>query len=99
MGAPALRLPPPRAGLAGWLAVHVDVELPPNPCPDAVQVMTCHAAKGLEWPVLVVADLAEPPGPRIFDQLCAESDGSPGQAEDDPPASRWLRYWPWPNGD
>lgn len=62
---------------------------------DAVTVSTWHSAKGLEWPVVVLASLGfsrdrDPWNPRVerpatFDAVR-------------PLAGRWVRFWPWPYG-
>ena len=92
----SLEAPATAGGLAAWLMGH-DADRPPNPDADAVQVVTCHGSKGLEWPVVILSDLGEPPEPRVFDQVVAEQSGITVEAED-PLAGRWLRYWPWPYG-
>jgi ATP-dependent exoDNAse (exonuclease V) beta subunit len=92
----SLEAPATAGGLAMWL-IGREADRPPNPDPDAVQVVTCHGSKGLEWPVVILSDLGEPPEPRIFNQVVAEQSGKSVQA-DDPLAGRWLRYWPWPYG-
>jgi ATP-dependent helicase/nuclease subunit A len=63
---------------------------------DAVQVMTWHGSKGLEWPVVICLDLSENPRPRIWNSPIAVSplDFDP----DKPLAGRWLRFWPYPFG-
>lgn len=62
---------------------------------DAVKVMTHHAAKGLEWPVVVLTDLAANIKDRLW-SISAES----GSAFDvqAPLEGRSIRYWPWPFG-
>jgi ATP-dependent exoDNAse (exonuclease V) beta subunit len=92
----SLEAPATAGGLAAWLMGH-EADRPPNPDANAVQVMTCHGSKGLEWPVVILSDLGEPPEPRVFDQVVAEQSGRTVKA-DDPLADRWLRYWPWPYG-
>jgi ATP-dependent helicase/nuclease subunit A len=62
---------------------------------DAVTVSTWHSAKGLEWPVVVLASLGfakdrDPWNPCVvraerFDPVR-------------PLAGRWVRWWPWPYG-
>ncbi|MBN69898.1 MAG: hypothetical protein CME32_11555, partial [Gimesia sp.] len=61
---------------------------------DAVTLMTYHAAKGLEWPVVVLGLLKDT---RETDMWSPEVSG--GGSEQDPLAERQLRYWPWPFGD
>lgn len=64
---------------------------------EAVHVLTYHRAKGLEWPVVVAADLDSAVRQYVY---CVEMD--PGTAETgldegeptDPLAGRWIRFWP-----
>lgn len=91
------RLPGSAAGLAAWIAAMDAVEQPASPDPDAVQVMTVHRAKGLEWPVVVLPDLKGKNEPRLFnDPVPVQADGAidPGAPLD----GRWVRLWPWPYG-
>lgn len=61
---------------------------------DAVQVLTHHRAKGLEWPVVIAADLET----RINSGLWGLSvlPAKAGFEVQAPLANRQLRYWPWP---
>lgn len=63
---------------------------------DAVQVLTWHKSKGLEWPVVICMDLPEEPRERIWNQPLEVSpeDFNP----DKPLEGRWLRFWPYPYG-
>lgn len=66
-----------------------------EPSIDAVKIMTHHAAKGLEWPVVVLMDLTK----NIKDRLWSIS----AQSNEvfnayDPLANRVIRFWPWPFG-
>lgn len=88
-----LRLPATLGGLVAWLATR---KVPrPAGGGDAVGVMTYHKAKGLEWPVVVLAQLEGGPRPRLFAPT-AEVDGEVDWRE--PLARRWIRFWPWPYG-
>jgi ATP-dependent helicase/nuclease subunit A len=64
---------------------------------DAVTVDTWHGAKGLEWPVTILFELAREP--RLNDAL-----GLKVACDNErldlarPLAGRWLRYWPYPYG-
>ena len=62
----------------------------------AVTVTTYHRAKGLEWPVVILASLDRAERRSPFD-VTPESD-STGFDPSDPLAGRWIRYWPWPFG-
>ncbi len=62
---------------------------------DAVHVLTWHAAKGLEWPVVVLTDLDT--GPRD-DPFGLHAEPAPAFDPARPLDGRWLRYWPWPYG-
>lgn len=61
---------------------------------DAVTIMTCHGAKGLEWPIVVVARLDTSPRENIWELTVIDERTTPDLQE--PLAGRWLRYWPWP---
>jgi ATP-dependent exoDNAse (exonuclease V) beta subunit len=63
---------------------------------QAVQVLTYHGAKGLEWPVVVAADLDIGLRPRVWGLTVAPR--ADGLDIDAPLAGRALRYWPWPFG-
>lgn len=86
------------SGLLLWLdeLALLEADTMPQPAVDAVQVMTHHAAKGLEWPVVILVDLAGEVKDSIWDAVRAES----LSAFDlhDPLKDRHLRYWPWPYG-
>ena len=66
-----------------------------EPAIDAVKVMTHHAAKGLEWPVVILTDLAKDIKDRLW-SISAQS-GASFDAQN-PLADRSIRYWPWPFG-
>jgi ATP-dependent exoDNAse (exonuclease V) beta subunit len=90
------RKPATASGLAAWLE-ESDAEKPAASDGQAVVVSTYHGAKGLEWPVTILFELDYTGGPRLFDQIVAESDRGTMDL-DDPLADRWLRLWPWPYG-
>lgn len=78
------------------LAVAVaDPMRPPSLAADAIQVMTYHGAKGLEWPMTVMTSLDREPRARLYEPV-AETDGALDWTN--PLAGRWIRYWPWPYG-
>jgi len=60
---------------------------------NAVTVTTCHSAKGLEWPIVVLYDLDGALKPRSFG-VNVQSDAE--FAFETPLANRWIRYWPNP---
>ena len=67
----------------------------PVPALDAVQVMTHHASKGLEWPVVILMDLTRDFG----DRLWAVSTRSNTLFDPQRPLhDRFIRCWPWPFG-
>lgn len=66
------------------------------PSIDAVKVMTHHAAKGLEWPVVVLMDLHGEVKQSIWDSVRAYSRSDINAAE--PLKDRSIRMWPWPFG-
>jgi ATP-dependent exoDNAse (exonuclease V) beta subunit len=61
-----------------------------------VVISTYHKAKGLEWPVVILAGLDHPRKRDAFD-VTPESDRAHFDAAD-PLGGRWVRYWPWPLG-
>jgi ATP-dependent exoDNAse (exonuclease V) beta subunit len=88
-----LRLPATLGGLVAWLQGRK--ERCPRSGDNAVHVMTYHKAKGLEWPVVVLAQLENGPRPRLFSPV-VEVDGDLDWRA--PLAGRWIRFWPWPYG-
>ena len=86
------------SGLLLWLAelASLEADTMPQPAVDAVQVMTHHAAKGLEWPVVILVDLASDVKNSIWNSVRAVSSGAFDVRR--PLADRQLRYWPWPYG-
>jgi ATP-dependent helicase/nuclease subunit A len=86
------------SGLLLWLdeLARLDDDTMPQPAVDAVQVITHHAAKGLEWPVVILVDLASDVKDSIWDAVRAESLGDFDLHH--PLKDRHLRYWPWPYG-
>lgn len=62
----------------------------------AIRVLTHHAAKGLEWPVVICLDLDHDPR----DDLWGMSVETTADRLDirNPLAGRFIRYWPWPYG-
>ncbi len=82
------------AGLCAYLGAS-EASLPASTHADAVHLMTYHGAKGLEWPLVVLADLEKAPNGRLF----GLSASTVGEADwRDPLAGRVLRFWPWPYG-
>ncbi|PWC35929.1 UvrD-helicase domain-containing protein [Azospirillum sp. TSO35-2] len=82
-------------GLIGFLAgVAKGGDQPPSTDPGAVQVLTYHQSKGLEWPVVILLDLQGGPDPSPF----GLSVDGPAEGVDPwrPLDGRWLRCWPWP---
>lgn len=85
------------AGLTLWLAALADEgrDALPEPAIDAVKVLTHHAAKGLEWPVVLLTDLSA----SIKDRLWSISAQSAENMDiRNPLDNRFIRYWPWPFG-
>ena len=86
------------SGLLLWLQelAASEADTMPQPPVDAVQVMTHHSAKGLEWPMVVLVDLASNVKNSIWDAVRAEHQGAFDAQQ--PLNNRFLRYWPWPYG-
>lgn len=63
---------------------------------EAVSLLTCHASKGLEWPIVVVATLDTNIRERVWGVVV--NDDRTTVPLNDPLADRWIRLWPWPYG-
>lgn len=77
-----------------------DSDQPPSADPNAIQLLTYHGSKGLEWPVVILADLDAGCAPRVHKDLCRVHVESSEDELDisDPLRGRWIRLWPWPFG-
>lgn len=87
-------VPATPAGLLLALA-DTDPKRPRSLGRHAVQIMTYHTAKGLEWPLVVLTGLGKEPKARLFEPS-AEVDGEIDWRQ--PLRNRWIRFWPWPYG-
>ncbi|MBV5345531.1 MAG: hypothetical protein JZU63_08400, partial [Rhodoferax sp.] len=65
------------------------------PAVDAVRVLTHHAAKGVEWPVVIVTDLEKEVRSRLWG-ISTQSTQAVNAIS--PLQNRFVRYWPWPFG-
>jgi ATP-dependent helicase/nuclease subunit A len=61
---------------------------------DAIRVSTWHAAKGLEWPMVVLYGLETLREPLAYGVHVMND--RPDFAVEDPLAGRWIRFWPNP---
>lgn len=91
------------ASAAGFIAFveHLkNSKQPASASSDAVQVLTYHASKGLEWPVVILTDLDKGAKPEVHKDICRVSVEASAQEFDSskPLAGRWIRFWPWPYG-
>jgi len=63
---------------------------------DAVNILTCHGAKGLEWPIVVAATLDAGLRERVWGVTVIDDRKDVSLSA--PLADRWIRFWPWPYG-
>ncbi len=85
------------SGLILWLKDQAEQEQDflALPAIDAVNVMTHHRAKGLEWPVVILTGLEK----EIKDRLWSIGAVSTSTINvEDPLQNRFIRFWPWPFG-
>jgi ATP-dependent exoDNAse (exonuclease V) beta subunit len=85
------------SGLLLWFATQAadEQDAQAEPSVNAVRLLTHHAAKGLEWPVVILADLDHESRSRLWG-ISAVSTQAVQASE--PLANRVIRYWPWPFG-
>jgi ATP-dependent exoDNAse (exonuclease V) beta subunit len=85
------------AGLITFLFLSCrDALQPANPDDHAVQVLTYHKAKGLEWPMVIMSDLDAPPPATPFGVYVPKAFGDFDPYN--PLTGRTIHYWPWPYG-
>ena len=61
--------------------------------PDAVNVLTYHRSKGLEWPAVICYDLDQPLRAGVWGRAVIPDDPAAPVDLANPLANRWLRYW------
>ena len=85
------------AGLILWFQQSASdgTDILATPQGSSIRVLTHHAAKGLEWPVVVCLDLHAAMRDRRWD---ASVHSNTPVDIDDPLRNREIRYWPWPYG-
>lgn len=87
--------PATAAGLVLWLYQLAEAEQDTQAtggAENAVQLVTHHGAKGLEWPIVIAMDLDAKLKPRLWGLSVLPSPDP--VSLDDPLANRTLRYWP-----
>lgn len=62
---------------------------------DAIHVLTYHTAKGLEWPVVICADLENEHRTNLWEIAVVQDVGFDAR---NPLANRRIRFWPFPFG-
>ncbi len=66
--------------------------------PEAVNVLTYHRSKGLEWPAVICYDLDQKLRAELWGRAVIPDDPDAPVDLDRPLADRWLRYWVNPYG-
>lgn len=87
------------AGFLSWCAQLADQQKDQgttNSDANAVQVLTWHGSKGLEWPIVILMDHQDEPSPTLWNkpQIVEQQSFDPA----DPLGNRSLRFWPYPFG-
>lgn len=85
------------SGLLLWLRAEANggQDSLAEPGVDAVRVLTHHASKGLEWPVVILTDLDKEVRSRLWGISTVSRSGVDAV---NPLKDRFIRYWPWPFG-
>ncbi|CAN5129897.1 UvrD-helicase domain-containing protein [soil metagenome] len=88
------------AGFIGFVNRLKNSKQPPSAAVDAIQVLTYHGSKGLEWPVVILTDLDKGSKPEIHKDVCrVEVESTTTEFSlSNPLQGRWIRFWPWPYG-
>lgn len=87
-------------GFLNYLNQLDESERPASVDPEAIHILTYHGAKGLEWPVVVLADLDAGATAKVHKDLCKITVEAASEDFDvsNPLKGRWIRFWPWPFG-